>query len=297
MVSDSFTALCGLADRVQGVRRQRCHPNNGPTFMTTMDAAQTIRERIADVTALRLQRTGNPALGSAVGQVKTLQARRFRGTYADLMASPSFGPAAKFFLEELYSDSDYTARDQQFSRIAGTLQTMFPAAVVDTAVALAVLHAQTEALDHAMGLAWPAAAGSPTDSISGPATATARNDTTDAARYVAAWRAVGDRAAREQQLQRVLAMGTDLARLTRTPGLRMMLRMMRAPAHAAGMGDLQQFLEAGFDTFGQLARQRGGVEQFLATIEARERALMAELFDADRVTCETQLARTLGQAR
>jgi len=246
-----------------------------------MDAAQTIRDSIADVTALRLHRTGDPALGAAVGTVKTLQARRFRGTYADLMGSPSFGPAARFFLEELYSDTDYTDRDLQFGRIAGTLQTMFPQPAVTTAVALAVLHAQTEGLDQDMGRAWLVHA----DAAS------------DAARYIAAWRSVGQRHARQEQLQRVLAMGTDLARLTRTPGLRMMLRMMRGPAHAAGMGALQKFLEAGFDTFGQLARQRGGVEQFLTTIEARERALMDQLFDAETVTCETQLARTLGQAR
>ena len=34
-----------------------------------MDAAQTIRDAIADVTALRLHRTGDPALGAAVGSV------------------------------------------------------------------------------------------------------------------------------------------------------------------------------------------------------------------------------------
>ena len=249
-----------------------------------MDAAQTIRDAIADVTALRLHRTGDPELGAAVGSVKTFQARRFRGTYADLMASPSFGPAAGFFLEELYSDTDYTDRDLQFGRIAGTLQTMFPQPVVNTAVALAVLHAQTEELDQDMGRAW----------LAQEAGANAAND---AARYTAAWRTVGQRHARQQQLERVLAMGTDLARLTRTPGLRMMLRMMRGPANAAGMGALQKFLEAGFDTFGQLARQRGGVEEFLATIEQRERALMDLLFDADPVTCGTQLNHTLGQAR
>lgn len=119
-----------------------------------MDAAQTIRDSIADVNALRLHRTGDVPLGAVVATVKTLQARRFAGTYADLMASPAFGPAARFFLEELYSDKDYTARDQQFARIAGTLQTMFPRPVVDTAVALAVLHAQTENLDQDMGRAW-----------------------------------------------------------------------------------------------------------------------------------------------
>ena len=36
---------------------------------------------------------------------------------------------------------DYTDRDQQFGRIAGTLQTVFPQPVVNTAVALAVLYA------------------------------------------------------------------------------------------------------------------------------------------------------------
>lgn len=246
-----------------------------------MDAAQTIRDSIADVNALRLHRTGDAPLGAAVATVKTLQARRFAGTYADLMASPAFGPAARFFLEELYSDRDYTARDQQFSRIAGTLQTMFPRPVVDTAVALAVLHAQTENLDQDMGRAWLQA------DAAGP----------EATRYASAWRAVGQRSGRQQQLARVLAMGRDLARLTRAPGLRTMLRMMRGPATAAGMGALQQFLEAGFDTFGQLARQRGAVEQFLATIEQREEALMRLMFDGDAVTSGTELARTLGQAR
>lgn len=249
-----------------------------------MDAAQTIRDSIADVHAMRLHRRGDPALGDAVHRVKALQARRFRGTYADLMVSPSFGPVTRFFLDELYSDADYTERDQQFGRIAGTLQTVFPQPVVATAVALAVLHAQTEGLDQDMGRAWV-----------GTAPATDPQDA--AAGYVTAWRQVGQRHAREQQLQRVLAMGTDLARLTRTPGLRMMLRMMRGPAHAAGMGALQQFLEAGFDTFGQLARQRGEVDRFLRTIEQREAALIACLFDGDPVACGTQLALTLGQAR
>ncbi len=50
-----------------------------------MDAAHTIRNCIADVTALR---------------IRALQARRFAGTCAGLMDAPSFGPAALFFLQE-----------------------------------------------------------------------------------------------------------------------------------------------------------------------------------------------------
>jgi hypothetical protein len=88
-----------------------------------------------------------------------------------------------------------------------------------------------------------------------------------------------------------------MARLTRLPGLRLMLKMMRGPATAAGLGALQRFLEAGFDTFGGIARSRSGVATFLATIREREQHLLHLLFDADLVACETELARILGQAR
>lgn len=244
-----------------------------------MDAADTIRQCIAQVTLLRQQRSADPPLGQAVQAVKELQSTRFRGSYADLLQSDTYAPAAQFFLAELYGSSDYAARDAQFGRIAGTLQTLFPRPVVAMAVALAELHQHTEQLDHAMGALWRQADG-------------------DApARYVAAWKGVGQPQARQGQLASVLAMGRDLARLTAKPGLRTMLHMMRGPARAAGLGELQRFLEAGFDTFGQLVRTRGAVDQFLATIEAREAALMAQLFDAPAVACGTTLRHTLGQAR
>ena len=39
-----------------------------------------------------------------------------------------------------------------------------------------------------------------------------------------------------------------------------------------------------------------GARAFLAIIAERETRLIADLFDAPLVACETQLARTLGQA-
>ena len=68
-------------------------------------------------------------------------------------------------------------------------------------------------------------------------------------------------------------------------------------AHPAGLGALQHFLESGFDTFGELARQRGAVERFLDTVHERESHLMQIMFEAPSVACETELTRTLGQAR
>ena len=244
-----------------------------------MEAARKIRTAVANVSQLRQAVQADPALGLALRQVKRLQSRRFAGTYADLLAGGPYAAAAQFFLTELYSDKDYAERDAQFARIAGAIEKFFPEQVAKTAVALAELHAATEELDQAMAVAWLAQPG--------PA---------EAARYVAAWRGVGRRPDREDQLTVVLGIGQEMARLTRTPGLRMMLKMMRAPAVAAGLGSLQRFLETGFDTFAAMARGPGGADGFLATIRQRESALLAMLFDAELVACETELAQTLGQA-
>ena len=242
-----------------------------------MEAARQIRDAVAQVASLREAVRSDPGLLDALAQVKRTQARRFGATYADLPAGPSAN-AARFFLEELYSDKDYAERDAQFARIAGAIERFFPAQVVQTAVTLARLHALTEDLDQSMARAWLGTSG------------------TRAQRYVAAWRAVGRRTERERQLSVVLGIGDEMTQLTRKPGLRTLLRMMRAPATAAGLDSLQRFLEQGFDTFAAMARTAGGAQQFLATIAARETAWIAALFDADLVACETKLGQALGEA-
>ena len=175
--------------------------------------------------------------------------------------------------------SSWKRRDEQFARIAGAIEKMFPAHVAQTAAALARLHALTEDLDVQMARCWMALG----DSM--PV----------AKRYALAWRELGRRAEREDQLRSVLALGSELARLTRLPGLRTMLRMMRGPATAAGLGDLQRFLETGFDTFAGMSRRAGAVEDFLRTIDTRERALFELLYEGELVASETELASILGQ--
>ena len=244
-----------------------------------MNTAQAIREAVAQVERLRLESRDLPDLGRAVAQVKRFQARRFAGTYADLLASGPYGPAARFFLEELYSDRDYAQRDAQFARIATAVERLFPRDVAETAAGLARLHALTESLDHDM------------------ARAIRIDDQAEVSAYVEAWKRVGRKEDRQRQLETVISIGAELSRLTRTPGLRLMLKMMRAPASAAGMSSLQRFLEAGFDTFGAVSKCRGGAEGFLAIIRDREQQLIQSLFDRDPVACETDLRAILGQAR
>jgi hypothetical protein len=152
--------------------------------------------------------------------------------------------------------------------------------VVQTAVELAELHHLTEELDFAMAKRWMA-----------------NPDGDEVRRYINAWRAVDRRTDRNMQVALVLNVGQELDRLTRTPGLRLMLKMMRKPATVAGLGSLQHFLETGFDTFAAMGRKRDGVTYFLDTVRTRESGLIDRLFDAPAVACETEIALLLGQPR
>ena len=217
--------------------------------------AQTILRHLRSVQDERAQQAGNPALAQQVLALKAFQHRRFERSYADLLGDPSTREAALFFLSDLYGTQDFSARDAQFARIVPTLDRLFPGEIVRTVRDLAELHALSETLDHRMARALP-----------GPAV--------DAAAYVAAWCTVGEPALRERQIALMLGVGGALVGYTRNRWLRHSLRLMRAPARAAGLEALHQFLERGFDTFARLRQPKA----FLDTLAGRERALAALLF-------------------
>lgn len=219
--------------------------------------AQRILVELEVVNRERAQRAADPSLAASVVALKAYQQQRFARSYADLLASPRYAAAARFFLDELYGPKDFSQRDAQFARVVPGLVRLFPREIVETVEVLAKLHALSETLDTVM----------------------ARHllgGTVDRHSYLRAWQATGQPQAREQQIDFTLAVGRDLDRLTRKPFIRASLHLMRGPARAAGLPALQQFLETGFDTF----KAMGGAAEFLGTVGARERQLARALFDA-----------------
>lgn len=214
------------------------------------------------VAAERALRLSEPGLDQRVQVLKRYQQHRFANTYADLLTTPRYQQATRFFLQELYGPGDYTRRDAQFARVVPALVRIFPAEVVATVGRLARLHAISERLDTRMAQSLGVMA-------------------LDRVSYIAAWQACGEPDQRQLQIDLTIAVGDSLEQLTRKPLLRQALRMMRGPATAAGMSELQTFLESGFDTF----RAMGGATDFLQTVRAREQTLAAALFAADSLAC------------
>ena len=229
---------------------------------------RAILDQLTLVDAERTRRAADPSLASAVRRVKAYQQQRFAHTYADLLDHPRYAGATRFFLDDLYGPDDFTQRDAQFARVVPALVRLFPQDLVETVYSLVRLHTLSEQLDSAMGTQLSGTPLAPTD-------------------YIRAWQAASGPAARAQQLDLTLAIGTSLDRLTRKPLLRQTLHLMRGPAKAAGLEELQQFLERGFDTF----RAMRGAAEFLRIVGERERTLADALFAAPG----TDLARALGQ--
>lgn len=217
--------------------------------------AHDILTHLRAVEGERSLRLATPGLAARVDALKRYQQRRFELSYDDLLHSPRYGAAAQFFLDELYGPSDFRERDAQFARVVPALVRLFPSDIVDTVATLGELHSLSEQLD----------------------THTARRFSggdLSADTYLAAWHACAQPAARELQVSLTLKVGLALDGITRKPLLRRSLTLMRGPARAAGLGQLQTFLESGFDAF----RTMRGAQDFLALIALRERAFAARMF-------------------
>lgn len=208
------------------------------------------------VIELRRQLGGDPALAQRWRAVKQWQAERLRRTYPDLLANARYAPACEFFLDELYGARDFSQRDNEALRVVPKFARMLPDRAIETMALAVELDELSETLDaRVAGL------------VRLPI---------DEAAYAEAYRAAGTREERKRQIEMVDRIGRSLERLARIPFISGMLHMMKAPAEAAGLEHLHRFLVSGFDSF----KSMGPAAEFLATIRARESALMSQWFEA-----------------
>lgn len=188
------------------------------------------------------------------------QAERLARSFEDFVASPDTRPGAEFFLTDLYGDHDVTARDRGVERVMPMMKKLMPPELLATAadaIELAVL-------SHAFDLR----VAEQLDAIADPKKPLTETD------YAEAYRRAGLRRLRGRQVDLVVAIGDALDAAVRKPWLSRLLRISRLPARAAGLGDLQAFLERGFAAFHAMR----DAPAFMQAIAAREREVSRRLF-------------------
>ncbi|HTL14524.1 MAG TPA: hypothetical protein VL251_05450 [Thermomonas sp.] len=201
--------------------------------------------------------------GNASPWLKPLQAwqaRRLERSFSAFLHDPSRRPAARFFLTDVYGEHDFSRRDADIARVMPMMQRLLPRPLLRTVADGIALGALTHALDLRMARELERLA--------------PRRRRLDDALYARAYRAVGHPRLRARQVALIDDVGQGLAAALRMPGVGAMLRLSRGPARAAGLGELQGFLERGFDAFAGL----GDATAFLADIRRSETEVMRRLF-------------------
>jgi hypothetical protein len=190
-----------------------------------------------------------------VTRIKAWQHRRLERTYADLAAQPRYAPAVAFFLDELYGGHDTALRDRDLIRMYPTMKRLLPGYALKTVQDALELDVLSEEFDHAIA------------HMIGSKPLTTEN-------YLAAFFAAGRREDRLRQVTLMSEVGRGLDRVVKKPLIYSTLKMLRVPARAAGLENMQQFLEAGFSAF----RHMQGADFFLDTVGERETTLIERIF-------------------
>ncbi len=92
--------------------------------------------------------------------------------------------------------------------------------------------------------------------------------------FLEAFRRCDDEPRRRRQIDLLLEVGNDLDSVVNTPGAYTAMRWSRLPARVAGLGELQQFLEAGFMVF----REVRGAKGFMTIIAEREMEVLDRIY-------------------
>jgi len=199
--------------------------------------------------------------GFALEPFQTLQQwqrRRLAESYSDLIEQESYRPACEFFLDELYAGMNFLKRDQAVAKVMPVMEKFLPGKAL--LVMAGAFELQALSLEFDLDMA-------------------ERLDSSgavklDIASYGVIYRSCGNRSLRERQILLIRDLGNELAKLVHKPFLVHLIRMMRGPAYAAGVGALQAFLESGVLSF----RKLDDPCYFINTIYNREWLSMQELF-------------------
>ena len=189
------------------------------------------------------------------------QQRRLSCSFDDFERQEGFRPAVEFFLSEIYGGQDFRSRDQDISKVMPVMVRFLPDRALHTMSEAFELQAISLEFDMDMA-AWMAAQ---------------EIDQLDMVRYGEVYRACSDRGGRERQILLIRTLGYDLDSLVRKPFVNSLVRLLRGPAHAAGFGELQEFLESGLESF----RALEDAAYFVESIYEREWAAMQRLFAGD----------------
>ncbi len=218
--------------------------------MKRKDIANAFRATLEQNHAIAdaLAKAGFPL--SDFNRLQAWQRLRLMRTYADFRADEQHRAAIRFFLTELYGGQGFRARDQQVARVYPIMVRLLPRPALTAITDALQLQALSLSLDMRMAeqLAEQRWAG------------------LNGLQYRQIYRQLGQYDQRLAQIAMIESLGLRLNKLVRQNRVLRLVKLLRAPAVAAGFSELQSFLENGLIAF----REMDDAADFVQAIVARE---------------------------
>ena len=197
-------------------------------------AAAKFRDAIARSNELHRGYLDDTTLLDAYDRFTRWQLDYMLAFFDDLIRTHDYADAVDFIISDLAGVA-VSKRDQDIERASGVIVNTLPLYPLETAAAALELNAA--ALDINLAILRELLVGGDLP------------DRIEESDYVRACRAASSYEECMHLVRLAGELGKTLKTLVRVPLLGGLLRTMRAPAHAAGFGALQEFLETGFNRF------------------------------------------------
>lgn len=225
----------------------------------TGDFSAELRLRLDELHAAHQQEVSS-GLIVLLDAVRARRATRMRGTYADLRAIPRYRAATDFLIDDLFGAGNLGARVHQLKAAEAAMLKTMPTALLRTLVEAIHLTAMIIETDITLA-AYLREQGVVADELNDSMLAEACRKKINFERYKA-------------QARSVCVLGTEIDAVISKPFVGTALRMCRKPAQLMGLGELQDFLERGFDAF----KKMRGAGEFLAIFDERENTVYERIY-------------------
>jgi len=221
--------------------------------------AQKMEEELTRYRRLRQHDASQPKFKEHVYALQEWQSKRLQKTHDALLQDERYQDATLFFLEDIYGGIDLTELSHQIERVMNKAFRVLPEKVMATSTYALEFNALSAELDEAMACFLFNEMG-------------VTDITFDA--YIEAFREAVDISSRHRQaaLAKMLAQGLD--KYVRSRLVYGTFKMVKRPAVKAGIGELYNFMDKGFDVM----RPLGSAKELIDTIVNEEVAIVDRIY-------------------
>lgn len=248
MMPDKYSPLFGL----QGMYRERILNTK-----TKHPAALRLKDTMLEYHDFQLSHK-HYNLHTELARLSQWQSERLQFSHRDFYQSAHYQKGLFFLFNELYSDADFTQRDQDLERIFPKMVKLLPESIIETVSLLVELNMLTQMLD---------------TELCTKLFIDLKHKAIHEQSYCDAFRQCQNQEKRAYQIELTQALGKKLDQYARSQIILYSLKLSKNPAESAGLGALHQFLSSGFTAFHSMKH----IDKLMSTIAERETHFLREI--------------------